>query len=57
MTRPFPVLALVLAATPALAQPAGSTNTGTGPGNTAGAQTSLPGAIRNQTPDGSPSAR
>ena len=49
MIRPFLTLALVLAATPALAQSAGSVGTGTTSSDPAGLQTSVPNAVHDQT--------
>ncbi len=49
MIRPFLAMALVLAATPALAQSAGSMGTGTSSSDSTGLQTSVPNAVHDQT--------
>lgn len=49
MIRPILALALLLAATPAFAQSAGSMGTGTSSHDTTGLQTSVPNAVHTQT--------
>ncbi len=49
MIRPFLALALVLSATPAFAQSAGSMGTGTSSSDSTGLQTSVPNAVHDQT--------
>lgn len=53
MIRPFLTLALVLAATPVLAQSAGSMGTGTTSSDSTGLQTSVPSAVHDKAASGS----